>query len=199
MKNTIAEKPRRRRSEILWLKITLEESQPLVWRRVLVRSDITLHSLHRIIQVLMGWYDYHLYEFFVRGRRYEAPHEDADGLDAKGVTLGSLALKKGEQFSYIYDFGDHWSHEILLEKREPAQPHHWLPWVEGGERAAPPEDCGGIGGFQQFLEAIVDPDHPEHDEWVQWSGEDYDPARFDRRATTNFLRLLSAWGVLGEK
>jgi hypothetical protein len=101
---------RDRGGSALQLKILFEETNPAVWRRLLVPTSITLHGFHRVIQLMMGWYDYHLYEFTIHDLRYELPMDEAEGLDSTGVTLGSLKLKKGEQFSYTYDFGDDWRH-----------------------------------------------------------------------------------------
>jgi len=194
--STEGKMPRRRGPEVLFLRISLKESVPQVWRRVLVHSDTTLQGLHRVIQILMEWQDYHLYEFVIRGERYEEQHDEAEGLDPAPVTLGSLRLEKGERFEYTYDFGDGWEHEIVVERRKRARREFWLPWVEAGERAGPPEDCGGILGFEEFLEALADPEHPEHERYRDWVGADYDPVRFDRRNATHFLRLAEAWGVL---
>jgi hypothetical protein len=189
---------RRRTPGVLRLKITLQDTDPAVWRRVLVHSDITLHGLHRIIQLIMEWYDYHLYEFTVGGKRYEAPDPEAEGLDATRVTLGDLALKKGDRFTYLYDFGDDWLHEMVVEARHRPSRDAWLPWLLAGERAGPPEDCGGVHGFEEFLEAIRDPEHPEHEAMRAWAGKDYDPAAFDVRAVRHALVLADAWGALKE-
>lgn len=187
---------KRRAAHVLSLKISLAESNPLIWRRVLVHSDTTLHGLHRIIQLLMQWYDYHLYVFTIRGEGYEAPDPEAEGADATKVKLGSLDLEQGERFSYLYDFGDDWEHEILVEAVEQGDPEQWLPWLVDGEGAGPPEDCGGMHGFEDFLQALADPKHSEHKALRHWVGEDYDPNMFDVQGARHALLLASAWGVL---
>lgn len=186
---------RRRVPAVLQLRITLAETNPPVWRRVLVHSDTTLHGLHRLIQFMFEWLDYHLYEFTIRGERYEAPLPEAEGADSTRVTLGDLAMRKGEQFTYLYDLGDHWVHQIVVEERRRPSPHAWLPWLVDGERAGPPEDCGGVDRFAEFLEALVDPDDPEHEEWRAWVGEDYDPDAFFVRTVRHAL-LLAGTGEM---
>jgi len=157
---------------------------------------MTLHGLHRAIQLMMGWFDYHLYQFTIDGVRYEQPMEEAEGLDSTGVSLASLKLKKGQRFSYTYDFGDDWSHEITVEGRKHVSEGAWLPWVVSGERAGPPEDCGGVHGYEEFLAALADPEHPEHEQYRTWVGEDYHPELFDVRAVRNAVILAGAWGAL---
>jgi len=171
----------------LQLMITLRDSEPPIWRRLHVGSDTTLHRLHMNIQMLMEWYDYHLYQFEIRGKRYGFPHEEEDGIDSTRTSLADLGLAKGDAFVYVYDFGDYWEHDILIEKLKLPSPNAWLPYLAGGERAGPPEDCGGIGGFEEFLQAFGDPGHPDHEEMAKWVGEDYDPARFDVRAHRHAL------------
>jgi len=189
--------PKRRRAPgVLQFKITLEGTDPPVWRRVLVPEEVTLHGLHRIVQILMQWYDYHLYEFEIRGKRYEAPDPEAEGVDSTQVRLLDLGFEPGERFTYRYDFGDDWVLELVVEKRTARKRDQWLPWVLEGERAAPPEDCGGVWGFARFLEALTDRMHEEHQQVIDWAGEDYDPDRFDRRSVNHFVIMASAWGAL---
>lgn len=187
---------RRREPEVLQLKVTLEGTDLPVWRRVLVPEEITLHGLHRIVQILMQWYDYHLYDFEIRGERYEAPDPEAEGADSTQVSLVDLGFEPGERFTYRYDFGDDWEHEIVVEKRIKRNRNQWLPWVVEGERAAPPEDCGGVSGFADLLEALSDPMHEEHQQMIDWAGEDYDPDRFDRRSVNHAVIMAWAWGAL---
>jgi hypothetical protein len=188
---------KRRARHVLTLRLALRDTKPEVWRRVLVRSDLTLHALHRIFQILMQWYDYHLYMFTVGERRFEDGRiEEAEGEDARTVTLGSLALERGDSFSYEYDFGDSWEHDVVVEKIGRWRESMWLPWVEGGANAAPPEDAGGFSGFQELKEALADPDHTEHASYREWAGKDYDPYHFDVRAAQNAVMLAWAWEAL---
>ncbi|HEX6940576.1 MAG TPA: plasmid pRiA4b ORF-3 family protein, partial [Longimicrobiales bacterium] len=167
-----------------------------VWRRVLVPEEITLHGLHRIVQILMQWYDYHLYDFEIRGERYEAPDHEAEGADSTQVSLADLGFQPGERFTYRCDFGDNWKHEVVVEERTARQRNQWLPWVLEGERAAPPEDCGGVSASAGFFEARSDPMHEEHQQLIDWAGEDYDPNRFDRRFVNHSVIMAWAWGAL---
>jgi hypothetical protein len=117
-----------------------------------VPSDISLAGLHRVIQLMMQWYDYHLYEFEVRGERFQAQEDpEAEGSDAAMASLQSFDFAQGERFTYLYDFGDDWHHEILVEQRRTLASLAWLPWVLEGERAGPPEDCGGTPVSLSFL------------------------------------------------
>jgi hypothetical protein len=146
---------------ILQLKLRLLDVDPVIWRRVLVDDTSSLHELHRMIQILMGWWDYHLYQFEVDGLPYHGPGDEPEfidedfGEDPSLVTLRSLALRKGDVIDYEYDFGDAWRMEIVVERRRQTRGQSWiLPWLLDGERAGPPEDCGGVGGFGRILDAL---------------------------------------------
>lgn len=191
---------------VLQLKLTLLEAEPLIWRRILVDDSTTLHQLHRMIQILMGWWDYHLYQFTVGGVRYSGPDDEpfldeGIGQDASTVTLRKLGLKKGGSFEYEYDFGDSWHLAVVVERRRQDAGRRWvLPWLLEGERAGPPEDCGGIHGLERILAALEgdppdDDDEQERLELLEWLG-DYDPTGFARRTVNHFLVLAAAWGLL---
>lgn len=183
----------------LRLRLTLEESDPPIWRELWVDERMTLSHLHRVFQVVMGWLDYHLFEFEVRGTRYEDPDPEAEGKNAKRTRLDSLRLRPGDVFHYTYDFGDSWRCEVRVEERRELGRHAWLPHLSAGERAGPPEDAGGIGGLEDLLEALSDPAHPEHESYRTWVGEHYDPARLDIRAMNGFLGLAVGWGDIGPR
>ncbi len=187
----------KRKPKYLQFRIWLDEIEPQIWRRVLVPADISLHGLHRIIQLMFEWYDYHLYEFTIGERRYQEPDPEAEDEpeDSTSALLRDLGLAVGEEFTYVYDFGDHWVHRISVERAPARADQGWMPYVMGGERRGPPEDCGGTDGFERFLEAIRDPDDPEHDEYVTWAGGDYDPSAFDLRTVRHSVLLASAWGA----
>jgi hypothetical protein len=168
---------------IYQIKVTLEDTRPPIWRRLLVRSDITLGDLHTIIQAAMGWWDYHLHQFIVGETYFGVPDPDYDSYmemrDEQGVTLGQIAPREGFKFRYEYDFGDGWLHQVLVEKALSPEPGQSYPLCIKGRRACPPEDVGGTWGYVNFLEAIQDPDHEEHDEYLDWVGGDFDPEAFD--------------------
>jgi hypothetical protein len=175
------------------LKVTLKDSRPPIWRRILVPGDVTLTKLHRILQVVMGWYDSHLHQFIVGGASYGEPDPDfpEDGMKSeRRVKLKQVAPHENDCFTYEYDFGDSWEHDIRVEKILPAVPGLELPVCIAGKRACPPEDCGGVWGYESFLEAIGDPDHPEHDEMLQWVGGEFDPEAFDLGEINESLKRI---------
>jgi hypothetical protein len=163
------------------LKITIDGIKPPVWRRALVPSTITLARLHQVIQEVFGWWDYHLHEFEVDGDRFGI--DDGEGWgdpprDERRARLGSL-VAKGGRFRYTYDFGDNWEHRIEVEDVVPAETGRTYPRCTAGRRSRPPEDVGGTWGYVEFLTAIADLNHPEHDSFLEWSGGDFDPEHCD--------------------
>ncbi len=150
---------------------------------MLVSESINLLELHDVIQAVFGWQDYHLHEFEIRGLRYGDPANDEYGewdmQDEEKIRLREIGLVEGESFSYVYDFGDNWRHTIKLERIRPAAKGTRLPRCLAGERACPPEDVGGIGGYAGFLEALADASHPEHQSYLRWIGGAFDPGAFD--------------------
>lgn len=174
---------------IYQVKITLEESKPPIWRRILVRSDVTLGKLHDIIQVAMGWTDSHLHQFIVGQTYYGEPYPDygLEMRDEQKFKLDQIVSGEGFKFRYEYDFGDDWLHRLLVEKTLPPEPGRRYPVCIQGKRACPPEDVGGVWGYDLFLEAIQNPEHPEHDEYLEWVGGEFDPEAFDLDAVNAVL------------
>lgn len=160
--------------------VTLLGTDPPVWRRLLVSSGVRLDRLHRTIQAAMGWEDYHLHAFSAGVRRYGDVDGDADEHE---VTLADLVDRPRTRIDYTYDFGDDWRHEIVVEQVAVAEEGVRYPVFLDGAGACPPEDCGGIGGYQRLREVLSDPTHPEHEELAQWAGlekaADFDPSSFD--------------------
>jgi hypothetical protein len=183
----------KRKRKYLQLRIALEEIAPEIWRRVIVPGEMTLHELHRVIQLLFEWYDSHLYEFTIAGTRYEEPNAEAEGEDATQKRLKDFEWAVGDDFMYVYDYGDDWAHRITIERAPQRPDPGWLPYVMSGARRGPPEDCGGVPGYQRLLEALGDPEHPEHEEYRTWAGDDYDPDSFDVRTVRHAVLLASAW------
>jgi hypothetical protein len=192
----------------LQLRITLLGTKPKIWRRVLCPADITLGDLHAIIQVAMGWEDAHLHEFTLRGKKLTRKEKAelqrrADELDVdlreltgeRTFSDPSFDLEFAEdefaaQFTdvapaprsklyYLYDMGDSWEHEIVVEKLVKPDPGSPILQCLGGEGACPPDDSGGVWGYYDKLDALEDPDHEYHDEAVDWLGDDYDPDAVD--------------------
>ena len=131
--------------QVYQLRIWIRGISPQIWRRLLVRSDSTIADLHYILQIVMGWEGYHLHQFIIRGKSYGVPQPGSMGFpeDPTTVHLADLRLRLRERFLYEYDFGDLWQHEIRVEKKLPVQPRRRYPTCIGGQRATPPEDCGG--------------------------------------------------------
>ena len=163
------------------MRIALEDISPPIWRRIQVTSDTTLGKLHRILQIIMGWSDYHLHEFIIDEIHYGEPDPDSmfEVKKEKNVKLSKVILREGAKFTYIYDFGDYWRHKILVEKILPLKPDTKYPICIKGKRACPPEDCGGVGGYYDFLKVIQDPENPEHEDMLEWAGGSFDPEAFD--------------------
>jgi hypothetical protein len=179
-------------TQIYQLKITLKDSKPPIWRRVQVPSDISLAKLHWIIQEIMGWTDSHLHQFKLRDTYYGVPHPDYfhEVKDEKTARLNQLVSRPKAKLVYEYDFGDSWEHEIVLEKALPPEPGVQYPVCITGKRACPPEDCGGVWGYAGFLEAVQNPDHPEHGDMMEWIGGSFDPEAFDLDAVNRALRRV---------
>jgi hypothetical protein len=178
---------------IYQIKVTLEDSKPPIWRRLLVRSDMTLADLHGIIQAAFGWWDYHLHQFIIGEAYFGVPHPDYDDYlemhDEGKMKLQQITGREGFKFRYEYDFGDSWLHQVLVEKILPPAPGQDYPVCIKGRRACPPEDVGGMWGYYGYLEAIQDPNHPEHDEYLEWRGP-FDPEAFDLDEINQALQAL---------
>lgn len=164
-------------------RVSIEGISPPIWRRIVLRDDATLEDLHLMIQAAMGWENYHLHEFDIRGTRYSPPNEEDDVFndhseDSTEVRLRDLDLVKGTKFHYTYDFGDDWEHKITVEKIEDADAETEYPVCVSGKRRAPHEDCGGVPGYYDLLEILADPKNPEHSYMKKWAGKGYDPERF---------------------
>lgn len=182
-------------TQIYQLKMTLLGSRPPIWRRMHVSSNISLAALHWAIQYAMGWTNSHMHHFKVGKTYYGVSYpDDFDDVtrtkDEKNFTLSDLVSKPKTKFIYEYDFGDSWEHEIVLEKILPPESGVRYPICIAGKRACPPEDCGGVWGYASFLEAIQNPDHPEHDDMLEWVGDSFDPEAFDLAAVNKALRQI---------
>jgi Plasmid pRiA4b ORF-3-like protein len=167
------------------LHIRLAEIEPPIWRRVAVPGWRTLHSLHEIIQVAIGWENYHLYQFDIRGTRYEDPNpDDRDPTipDPRTFILDQLDLTQGTRFQYRYDFGDDWLHDVTVEGAVPLPRDFLLPLCLGGARAGPPEDCGGVFGYDELLSALERPKSARAREIQDWLGRLFDPEELDLAA-----------------
>lgn len=178
--------------QIFQLRIALVDVVPTVWRRVAVPGGYTLDRVHRVFQYAMGWQDYHLHSFEIEGSQFGVPDPDGelDLRDELEVRLDAVA-GKDTRFVYVYDFGDWWEHEVVVETVSLAEPDERYPFCLEGERACPPEDVGGPGGYAEFTRAIRDTGHPEHDAMVDWIGRRFDPEFFDPERVSVLLRRLA--------
>lgn len=168
---------------IYQVKVTLAGSKPPIWRTILIPSTITLEDFHTVLQIGMGWTDSHLHQF-VSGRDiYGTPDSDFDLdfeiKDERKYKISHCLKKEKDKLIYEYDFGDGWEHKIVLDRILPFDKSVPLPRCMKGKRNCPPEDCGGIWGYQDLLEILQDPTHPEHEEMIEWLGEEFDPDYFD--------------------
>jgi hypothetical protein len=167
------------------LYVQLADIEPPIWRRLAVPGPRTLHALHGILQAAMPWQDYHLYQFEVGGMRYEDPNpddRDPSVPDPRAFTLDQLGLVQGSRFRYTYDFGDDWHHDLTVEGVSPLPADVLLPVCLGGARACPPEDCGGVGGYDELVAALRRPQSAAAREFREWLGRVYDPEGLDLAA-----------------
>jgi hypothetical protein len=176
-------------------KIALLESRPLIWRRIQVQ-DCSLDKMHEHIQTAMGWTNSHLHHFRIGEQLYGDPElmqenfEELDYKDSTTTKLSDILPKTGKRFlfQYEYDFGDSWYHEVLFEGIVRAEAKVKYPVCLEGERACPPEDCGGIWSYADFVEAIQNPEDERHGELLEWVGDRFDPKKFNAAKATKEMR-----------
>ena len=179
------------------IRIELRDLEPKIWRRVDVPLSSTLAALHDIIQVLFHWQDYHLYEFVVGGRVYGVPSDEDEFYDRKVYKAAAIRLKtvieRGvDRFLYVYDFGDNWRHDVIVEEVRDGDEDTEYPAFVDGARRAPPEDVGSTDGFMEFLEAVLDVGHAEHARMLEWCGGAFDPDDIDERWIRSVLKMYAA-------
>jgi hypothetical protein len=164
------------------IRVSLNEIEPDIWRRLVVPLQWNLEQLHLTIQAAFNWWDSHLHEFRIGGLRYG----DVDALDEDSVVGDPRTFEQrevrlsdfrepGVVFSYIYDFGDNWRHAIEIEKFLALDETPKHASCIGGARARPPEDVGGVSGYEEFLTILANSKHPEHAETKRWCGGHFDP------------------------
>lgn len=184
------------------LKVSLAYIQPEIYRRIVVPANISLDRLHDVFQIAMGWKNYHLHLFLMAGMKLtEDPETEADGVEEGLVRLNMLMQKKGNEFKYVYDFGDDWMHEIVVEDDDYKLEEGDAPiMIIEGERACPPEDVGGPPMYDNFCEAYRDTGHEQHEEYVEWfesmpwfDGRDFDPEYFPINKVNFELAQYLGW------
>lgn len=223
---------RQAKDTIYQLKIALTDSDPSIWRRVLVPGHFTFEEVHAVIQASMGWENAHLHQFLLgdQGNAVCLSHpsfdlepttvRDRKAIDRKLADLGfdttrlspkqldqsnvldetdfllqEVVSREGASLLYEYDFGDSWMHEIVVEKISAPEPGVEYPACVEGARCGPPEDCGGIGGYADLLEALKDPKRDDHEEALDWIGDDFDPEYFDIAETNDEVAYYEDWLV----
>lgn len=189
------------------LRVSLQFVQPEVWRVLRVPHDLRMSQLHKVLQAAFAWTNSHLHQFHVRDTEKNTqvivgdprneddlyiPGEEAPAKtrDERKVTLAECLLKPGDQLAYEYDFGDGWIHEVTLVAVHEQATRLATALCLDGARACPPEDCGGPPGYDNFLTAIGDPAHEEHESMLEWVGGDFDPAAFDLGIVARALAKL---------
>ncbi len=177
---------------ILTLKITLVGAKPPIWRRVQVPGGISLGQLHDVIQIAMGWTDSHLHQFEQNRIYFGPPDRDIEWQrrNERRVRVDEVLSRVGDRIDYEYDFGDSWTHAIVLERIDDASAAPAGAVLLKARGACPPEDCGGIGGFWRFLEILDDPDDPEHAAMLEWYGGPFDRAAVDIAGVNARLHAL---------
>jgi hypothetical protein len=180
------------KNHVLQFLIELDGISPLIWRRIQVPSDYNFWDLHVALQDAMGWTDSHLHHFEIKGKhkskaeRIGIPDFSGSGelpevFPGWEIWISAYFNDLGVQASYEYDYGDGWIHRVKLEGYLYREPKTRYPLCIGGERACPPEDCGGVNGYENVLAVLSDPEHEEHEEMKIWAGEDWHPEKFNHR------------------
>ncbi len=181
--------------EIAVLRIELQGIEPLIWRRVAVRTSISLMHMHRVIQVVMGWLDSHLWELEANGRKYamhlsDEPEWNERYGNAESVLLSGLLNGGTREMEYVYDIGDNWEHSIIVERVAAPLPNVAYPQFLGGERRCPPEDCGGISGYREFLKNVASKKSATRKSALDWHGGAYDPDDIGEQRIVTALRSI---------
>jgi hypothetical protein len=171
------------------LRVSLRDVEPEVWRRVVVRSETPLTMFARILEQAMGWQGHHLHLFDVGGVQFGEPDEDFDEvINEKAATVKHVLPDVDTSLRWDYDFGDGWEHDVVVEAiEEPAEKKRY-PLCLDGARACPPEDSGGVHGYERMLTALADPKDPEHELYVEWAPDGFDPEAFDVVAANRRMR-----------
>ena len=172
---------------IYQIQIALTRSEPFIWRRLLIPSNLLLPDLHLIIQVSMGWENDHLYQF-IKGKIFYSPEDDTGDVEYENIKISDLLKKEKEKIVYEYDFGDSWEHDVILEKILTDDKELKSSVCLEGKMACPPEDCGGIWGYSDMLEILKHQDHEDYENIMEWLGGEFDPGHFDKDSVNKILK-----------
>ncbi len=195
-----------RSTTVYYLDIRLKYIEPPIWRKIVVPGAISLHTLHKMLQVVMGWENAHLYLFRLSINEktivYGIPDPDGASADirirdSRRTKLDATVWAEWLTLTYEYDLGDSWMHQITVERiehlaeDEMSEDALWVtPRCLAGERACPPEDCGGIGGYSDLLKALRNTKHPEHQRLRQWVGPHFEPELFSVQQVNSALAVI---------
>jgi len=184
-------------------KIELMDTQPLVVRSFSIASESSMYLLHHVIQEVMGWKNYHLYQFTFDNLTIADKRLVSDELgpvtDAKTIMVEDICTKKGAILNYEYDFGDGWEHQIELMEISNQPVNALLPIIISGQNACPPEDCGGVGGYEELKKVLLDPGNEENKDMLEWVGYKFNPQEFNKKSAEKELLKLNAKITLYEK
>lgn len=179
---------------IYQVHILLKDSEPKIWRRVQVPTDLLLEDFHKVIQTSMGWTNSHMHQF-ISDQKFYTPRITDDemwnelyNVDYENIKVSKLLKEEGDEIIYEYDFGDGWQHEIVLEKILPVDQKKQLPVCLGGKMNCPPEDVGGTWGYAEMLRILRQPQHKEHKNYLEWLGGSFDPGHFDLEKVNKLLQ-----------
>jgi len=190
-----------RADEIAVLRIELQGIEPLIWRRVAIRTDMSMTNVHRVIQAAMGWLDSDLWELHANARKYavhmpDEPDWNERFENAETVSLAMLLASGGRQMEYVYDMGDYWEHSIIVERITAPLPEVRYPQFLGGERRCPPEDCGGPFGYSEFLRKIASKQAKTRKAASNWYGGPYDPDDISEEKIITGLGRISTMATI---
>lgn len=175
--------------------ITIKEINPKIWRRLLVPSDMRLSDFHKVIQTSFGWTNSHLHQFIKNDTCYTRRMQDDDywdeleNVDYHNMKIFSLLYSKREKMIYEYDFGDSWRHEIILEEILPPNEGFKYPLCLDGARSCPPEDCGGVWGYQNMMKILKKPKHEEYESYIIWLDGKFNSEYFNKDKVNKRLKL----------
>lgn len=177
------------------LRVELERTEPVVWRQLVAPETLTFYELHHAIQIAFGWRNYHLYSFNMDDQAIGNPDlvEDEEIINDKTIFINQVFQKKGDVLQYEYDFGDGWMHKITVEAINPNDAEIKNTVCIDGRMACPPEDCGGIPGYENLKEAMKDKKHPEHDDLIMWLGKSFDPEEFYLQKVNKELKKIKTY------
>jgi hypothetical protein len=188
---------------VLQFKFELPEIEPLIWRRILVPTNYNFWDLHVAVQDSMGWLDYHLHHFEIKGKGKRKEERigipDFDRFDdlpevypGWEIPVLSYYNDLGVTAKYLYDYGDSWWHKIQLEGYLLKNKKFKYPLCIDGERACPPEDCGGTSGYYELLATLSNPEDEDYEDMKIWVGENWNAEKFDKNKI-EFMNPFKRW------